>query len=148
MKKQQGFTLIELMIVVAIIGIISAFAIPAYSDYTQKTRLAGTVAGITSYKTAVALCGQENGAFTTCNHNTNGIPDTIAANNAGATINYVDALTVASGAINVTSTGVNSSNAKMVLTFTPTLSDGAIRWGITGTGCASATNTRGINCNN
>jgi type IV pilus assembly protein PilA len=63
MKKQAqaGFTLIELMIVVAIIGILAAVAIPAYSDYTVKAKVANIMSAVDSLKTSVALCTQEAG---------------------------------------------------------------------------------------
>ncbi len=53
-KVQQGFTLIELMIVVAIIGILAAVAIPAYQDYTVRARVTEGLSLASSYKTAVA----------------------------------------------------------------------------------------------
>ncbi|MEJ2763964.1 prepilin-type N-terminal cleavage/methylation domain-containing protein [Photobacterium sp. MCCC 1A19761] len=143
MKKQQGFTLIELMIVVAIIGIISAFAIPAYSDYTQRTRVAGAVAGITGFKTAVALCAQDLGALTGCNHNTNGIPNTIAVGNNGAIVNFVDGVAVADGVITVTSTGNDGSGNNLAITLTPNIRNGAVDWDLAGTGCGG---DRGIDC--
>ena len=62
-KTQGGFTLIELMIVVAIIGILAAFAIPQYQNYTIKAKLAKVTACFAPIKTALALTYQEKGSF-------------------------------------------------------------------------------------
>ena len=64
-RMQKGFTLIELMIVVAIIGILAAVAIPQYQDYTVKAKLSKVMGVAQPIKTALALYNQENGGFPT-----------------------------------------------------------------------------------
>jgi type IV pilus assembly protein PilA len=64
-RMQKGFTLIELMIVVAIIGILAAVAIPQYQDYTVKAKLSKSAGYVAPLKTALAVYNQENGGFPT-----------------------------------------------------------------------------------
>ncbi|PSV53089.1 pilin [Photobacterium sp. GB-1] len=103
MKKQQGFTLIELMIVVAVIGVLSAIAIPQYQKYVAKSQTGVSLATISALKTNIESAIAENGTFPTLaatsgGNTTLGIPKTdlgtIAlaptqgASGAGGTITY------------------------------------------------------------
>ncbi|WP_421267549.1 pilin [Aeromonas veronii] len=78
MKKQSGFTLIELMIVVAIVAILAAVALPAYQNYTKKAKMTELVSAVGAVKVAVELCAQTKSTpanfATDCIGGDNGIP--------------------------------------------------------------------------
>jgi type IV pilus assembly protein PilA len=134
---QKGFTLIELMIVVAIIGILAAIAIPAYQDYLVRSQVTEGLSLAGAAKAAVAETYSNTGVAP-LNRNAAGMSNT-ATDTAGK---YVSAVEVTNGVITITYNGneVNQRIKGSVLTLTPYLSnDNSVAWQ-----CGKANNPAGL----
>jgi len=137
-STQKGFTLIELMIVVAIIGILASIALPAYQDYTRRADFTETVIATSVVKTGFEVCAQTLGLPNSgaCLNNTNTIPADVAA----AAADIVGMVTTPTGAVAgagaagdtvviVATAPTNSPNTAETYTLTGTFAaDGKINW--------------------
>ena len=128
MKKQAGFTLIELMIVVAIIGILAAIAVPQYQNYTNKAKFTEVVNATAPMKGAVEICINAQGlkgsdAITGCDNGNNGVP---AA--AGAYGNVASVTASDTGVVLATASSASAAIAGETVTLTPKLVNGSIVW--------------------
>jgi type IV pilus assembly protein PilA len=122
--KSSGFTLIELMIVIAIIGILAVFAIPAYQDYVARSQSGEAYSLTAGIKNSVREIYIDEGVFATANSGYQDIPSA-----GSVTGNYTSQVAVSSGVI-VATLGEEASSiiAGQTVTLSPYSVGGTIRW--------------------
>ena len=135
MKKiQQGFTLIELMIVIAIIGILASVALPAYQTYTAKAAFSEVILSTSGAKIAIEVFAQANNTLLGSDADN----DTVAAlAGAAGGPNVATTLATAGGVLTATAVGtaaipINGLSGENYL-ITPQLINGQVTWANTGT---------------
>jgi len=132
-KNQQGFTLIELMIVVAIIGILAAVALPAYQDYTKRAKFSEVTIATSGLKTAVEICAQDLNGVADCDDGETGAGWTLTG--VGSAGN-VASIATTDGVITATATSGNGLAGETYI-LTPTFANGRVTWAVSGT-CTTA----------
>jgi type IV pilus assembly protein PilA len=144
-KKAQGFTLIELMIVVAIIGILAAIALPAYQTYTAKARFSEVINATGGVKTAMEICGQTNGSMASCDATNNTVGKALAGSNVGQYVSSVAISGLAASDAIITATAVTGNGLTgETYSLVGLLDQGAINWALSSNATQSSCIAAGL----
>ncbi len=131
-KMQQGFTLIELMIVVAIVGILAAIALPAYQDYIARSKTTEAMADLDSWKISIAefVSSQGTAALASALADTVGVPTTVPANAKYVQGAPIFSATVGTASIGIKLNNINSDLTGKIITLNGTVNatDATILW--------------------
>ena len=134
-RVQQGFTLIELMIVVAIVGILAAIALPAYQDYVVRSKLSEAEAAVAACKTSISEYSSTHAGTLPAAASTAGCSETATK--------YMSSLSVGTGGViqAIAPSAQTGADADCTLILTPTVATGdtatIATWTGTGSGCKS-----------
>jgi len=124
-QTQKGFTLIELMIVIAIIGILAAVAVPQYGQYTKRAKFADVVSQATQLKTVVSLCIQDENDIAPCDGGFGDIPANVTSDGNG----QVESIDIENATITLTGkTAVSDAIYKLEPDFDSTLN--TLTWSV------------------
>jgi type IV pilus assembly protein PilA len=115
------------MVVLTILGILTAIAVPTYHSYIKRARYAEIINALAPYKTGVSLCYQTEGDLKDCNAGTNSIPKEISAEN-NEDLPLIKNISVSKGIIKATPKTKQGFNAKDTYQLAPTITDQAIVW--------------------
>jgi type IV pilus assembly protein PilA len=126
---QRGFTLIEMLIVVAIAGILAAIAVPQYQSYTKRAKFTEVVSAVQPFKLGVESCYQATGALTGCTAGSNGVPAdaTTATGDADKTA-IASVATGANGVITATGSAAVDAATYVLSPAVPTSGAAALIW--------------------
>ena len=130
--RQAGFTLVEVLVTIGIVGVLAAIAYPSYEHYVRKSRYSELVSVAAPYKSAIATCYNVTKSLNSCFANNNGVPNNVL-NNSNGLMRYV--ITIPNGVIFV------FPNDRFGFTLLgdyyaliPTVTNGVLTWNYSGPG--------------
>ncbi len=130
-KNLKGFTLIELLIAIAIVGILTAIAIPSYQKYTRRAHYIEIVQATSPFKLGVEECFQTTDGLENCQPSAHGIPANIEPGNG---LGIIDSIIVENGVITVTPRNLHGIKPTDTYILSPKPKNNQLEWSVKGGG--------------